>query len=177
MDILLLFVHSVPDDRKQKVLDRLLGAIPQIIKALSFGEFRFASVKDREYTFRPFLLVGKPGFVLEAPLVSFRDAEILFLEKWRRDQLRASGLGLSQLDSPGGIVCAELWGSDDVGERCRGQCFSGSFGLLIVGLVHQQLMRILMAVSRVGALHIHSLLITLDIGLVVAVDIDRGNAC
>ena len=76
-----LFLHGVPDNGNYELLDRSPGAIPQIIKTLSFGVFLLSSRKDWEYTFRPVLLIRKPGFVLDNPLLTFRDTEMLFLEK------------------------------------------------------------------------------------------------
>lgn len=94
MNVPLLFLHDVPNNWNQELFDALLGAILQVIKTLSFGEFRLSSIKDGEYSFRPMPLIREPRFTLEAKLVSLRDTEILFLKKWRGNQLRASRLGL-----------------------------------------------------------------------------------
>jgi len=85
VNALLLSLHSIPDNGNQKFLDRPLGTIPQVIKTLSFGEFRLSSVENGEYTFCPVFFIRQPRFALKGPLVSFRDAEMLFLEKRRRD--------------------------------------------------------------------------------------------
>lgn len=89
LNILLLFLHGIPDNGNQKFLDRLLGTIPQVVKTLSFGEFRLSPVENGEYTFCPVLLIREPRFALEGPRISFRDAEVLFLEERGRNQLRA----------------------------------------------------------------------------------------
>lgn len=89
LDVLLLFLHGIPNNGNQKFLDRLLGAISQVIEALSFGELRLSSVENGEYAFCPVFLIREPRFALKGPLVSFRDAKVLFLEKRGRDQLRA----------------------------------------------------------------------------------------
>jgi len=94
VNILPLFLHGIPNDGNHEILDRPSGPIPQVVEALSLGVFRVSSVKKREYTFRPVLLIRKFRVTLESPLVSFRDTEVLFLEKWGRNQLRAGRFGL-----------------------------------------------------------------------------------
>ena len=48
MNILLLFLHDIPNDGNYEFLDRPPDTIPKIVKTLSFGEFRLSSIKDGE---------------------------------------------------------------------------------------------------------------------------------
>ena len=130
VDIFPSFPDGIHDNRDDKFLDCSLRAIPQVIEALSFREFRFSPVENGEYTFRPMLLIRKSGLTMCSPHIPFRDTEALFPEKWRGDQLRAGRLGLGQLNRFGGVICAEGRGSNDVGEGCRREEFSNGFGLL-----------------------------------------------
>ena len=119
VNVLVLLLHGDSDNRKYEFLDRLSGAILQVVKALSSGEFDLSSVRVREHAFRPVLLIRKPTLTLSGPLISFRDAKVLFPEKRRGEQLRAGRIWLGCVDGPSSVVCAEEGRSDDVGEgRC-----------------------------------------------------------
>ena len=119
VNILLLSLHGVPNNWEYEFLDHLPGAVSQVIGTLSFGEFALSSVRDGEYTFGPMLLIRKSTLTRDITLISFCDAEVLFPEKRRGNQLWVGRFRLGCLDGSSGVVCAEEWGSEDVGEgRC-----------------------------------------------------------